>query len=52
MGMMLRRHLLVAINTTVNEQAEAVEQTAVEQTEQVETVEQTEKKPRTKRKAK
>ena len=31
MGMMLRRHLRVAINTTVNEQAEAVEQTAKKQ---------------------
>ena len=66
MGMMLRRHLYAAIDTTVNEQAEAVEQTAsepieqaeaVEHTasepiEQAEAVEQTAKKPRTTRKAK
>ena len=52
MGMMLRRHLRVAINTTVNEHAEAVEQTASEPTEQAEAVEQTAKKPRATRKAK
>ena len=45
MGMMLRRHLRVAINTTVNEQAEAVEQTASEPTEQAEAVEQTASEP-------
>ena len=52
MGMMLRRHLYAAIDTTVNEQAEAVEQTDVEPTEQAEAVEQTAKKPRATRKAK
>lgn len=66
MGMMLRRHLYAAIDNTVNEQAEAVEQTAVEPTEQAEAVEHTAsnpteqaeavehtaKKPRTTRKAK
>ena len=52
MGMMLRRHVRVAINTTVTEQAEAVEQTAVEPTEQAEAVEHTAKKPRATRKAK
>ena len=45
MGMMLRRHLYAAIDTTVNEQAEAVEQTAVELTEQAEAVEQTAVEP-------
>ena len=52
MGMMLRRHLYAEIDTTVNEQAEAVEQTAVEPTEQAEAAEQTAKKSRATRKAK
>lgn len=52
MGMMLRRHLYAAIDNTVNEQDESVEQIDVEPTEQAEAVEQTAKKPRATRKAK